>query len=121
MTAGKINVYNCCHGHRTVTIDTDDAVTPFMIGCRSPGCSAMAQSSFYRVDQKQRPDFEFTMDGPSPTPARSLTAADVVALTGGRITPRQEPPPSTGSLKLRRVKPETLERFGYPTLRGPRP
>jgi hypothetical protein len=61
--AGKINVYVCPQGHRTVTIDAVEGVTPFMIRCRNwpaGGCDDMAQSSFYRVDQNaERPDWEW--------------------------------------------------------------
>jgi hypothetical protein len=47
---GKVNVYTCATcGGETVTIDVDDGVTPFMLGCRAKdGCRGMAQSSFYR-------------------------------------------------------------------------
>ncbi len=62
MSQGKINVYVCqkCRG-RTVTIDTDDGTTPFMIKCRSAGgChEAMAESSFYRVNQNLIPTYEW--------------------------------------------------------------
>lgn len=48
----RINVYVCqtCGGY-TVTIDVDEGVTPFMIGCRASGeereCKGVAHSSFY--------------------------------------------------------------------------
>ena len=56
---GKENVYVCetCGGY-TVTVDVDDGVTPFMLGCRAnvqgmgiyvPTCKGMAQSQFYPV------------------------------------------------------------------------
>jgi len=48
---GKKNVYRCEHGHRTITVDLVEGVTPFMIRCRHEGCDTHAQSSFYRVDQ----------------------------------------------------------------------
>jgi hypothetical protein len=51
MSAGKKNVYTCPQGHETVTVDLVDGTTPFMISCRTPGCGATAQSSFYGVDQ----------------------------------------------------------------------
>ena len=60
--AGRVNVYVFPYGHRTVTRNMAEGVTPFMIGC--PPCKAagalrnepgfrypMAESSFYRVDQ----------------------------------------------------------------------
>ena len=48
---GKPNVYVCeaCH-EELVTVDVDEGVTPFMLGCRAtPGCSGMAQSAMYNV------------------------------------------------------------------------
>lgn len=46
---GRENVYTCqtCGGH-TTTIDLDEGVTPFMIGCRAKkGCHGDAYSAFY--------------------------------------------------------------------------
>jgi hypothetical protein len=52
VSRGKKNIYICqSRGHQTVTIDREDGVTPFMIRCRFPDCTSMAESSFYRVDQ----------------------------------------------------------------------
>lgn len=62
---GKKNVYTCPKGHKTVTVDTDDGVTPFMLGCRQKdddgkhNCTQMARSSMYRVDQTLTPEFEW--------------------------------------------------------------
>jgi len=53
MSKGEVNVYVCqkCKGH-TVTVDRDEGVTPFILGCRADGttygCKGMAESSFYR-------------------------------------------------------------------------
>lgn len=58
---GKLNIYVCdeCHGH-IVTVDKDDGVTPFMIGCEAKGCKAVMKSSFYRVfDQSMAPTHEW--------------------------------------------------------------
>jgi len=34
----------------TITVDTDEGTTPFMIGCKAtPGCDGTAQSMFYRL------------------------------------------------------------------------
>lgn len=59
---GRKNAYTCgsC-GCVTVTIDRDAGVTPFMIKCRRPdgGCSGMAQSAMYRIDQNLAPAFEW--------------------------------------------------------------
>jgi hypothetical protein len=51
---GAANIYTCTMcGGRTVTVDCDEGVTPFMIDCRASGedgdCDGMAQSSFYHV------------------------------------------------------------------------
>jgi hypothetical protein len=65
---GKINIYTCNKGHKTVTIDRDDGVTPFIIAC--PKCDeppvlgsgsddGFAQSSFYRVPQNITPEYEW--------------------------------------------------------------
>lgn len=57
---GEVNVYVCpkCKGH-TVTVDLDDGVTPFMLGCRAngttSGCGGMAESSFYRPNFNHGP------------------------------------------------------------------
>jgi len=45
------NIYVCrkCRGH-IVTVDFDQGVTPFAIGCRAThGCKGMMESSMYRV------------------------------------------------------------------------
>jgi hypothetical protein len=43
----RINVYSCAAGHLTVTVDVDEGVTPFMMGCKTPGCNHDTTSSFY--------------------------------------------------------------------------
>ena len=54
----KINVYECYGCARsTVTIDTDNGTTPFMISC--PSCGKSARSSMYRVNQSLKPTHEF--------------------------------------------------------------
>jgi predicted RNA-binding Zn-ribbon protein involved in translation (DUF1610 family) len=57
---GKINIYKCnkC-GKKHITKDLEEGVTPFMIGCRNPGCNGDAQSSFYRADQSLDPEWEW--------------------------------------------------------------
>lgn len=60
---GKINTYTCKDGHKTVTIDKDEGVTPFMISCEE--CKALdklnstATSSMYRCSQELTPAFEW--------------------------------------------------------------
>lgn len=52
MGRGAENVYTCrlCRGY-TVTVDRDEGVTPFLLGCRASGregdCKGMAESNFY--------------------------------------------------------------------------
>lgn len=48
----KLNVYICTKKHPTTTVDVDEGTTPFMIGCKMPGCDEMAKSCFY---PKERP------------------------------------------------------------------
>lgn len=58
---GKKNIYRCagCNG-TIVTVDRDEGVTPFAIGCRATtGCGGMMESSFYRVDQDATPEYEW--------------------------------------------------------------
>ncbi len=43
----KVNLYRCSAGHATVTIDVDEGVTPFMMGCAHKGCDLDSQSAFY--------------------------------------------------------------------------
>ena len=58
MSKGKINAYTCetC-ARKTVTIDRDEGVTPFMIDCSY--CAGIAQSAFYRVPQNLTPTHEW--------------------------------------------------------------
>ena len=47
---GQMNTYTCrsC-GAAISTVDLDDGVTPFLIGCKmSDGCKGMMQSAMYR-------------------------------------------------------------------------
>jgi len=81
---GKRNGYTCrgC-GWRVVTINRDDGVTPFLIGCQndvpsgedlakakaagqafgSSGCGAFMESAFYRVPQDLEPSHEWYAPG----------------------------------------------------------
>lgn len=58
MSKGSINVYTCkkC-GHQTITIDREEGVTPFIIGCDS--CKGESYSSFYRCSQGLTPTHEW--------------------------------------------------------------
>lgn len=94
---GQINEYVCqtCKGV-TVTIDAVYGVTPFMILCRKMDCGGMAQSSFYQVEQFQRPSFEWYMPD-----AEELANADAETREYCR----------RGCLLLRRVGLTTLATF----------
>lgn len=62
---GKINVYTCVKGHKTVTIDTDEGTTPMMLGCRQKdddgkhNCTQYAKSAWYNCDQSLKPEYEW--------------------------------------------------------------
>lgn len=55
----RINIYTCEKGHKTVTIDRDEGVTPFMIGCEHEGCDELARSGFYQADKDTEPTHEW--------------------------------------------------------------
>jgi hypothetical protein len=59
---GKRNIYECAKGHKTVTVDTAQGVTSFIIGC--PTCEANGEqleafSAMYRVPQTSVPTHEW--------------------------------------------------------------
>ncbi len=57
---GMKNVYVCRHcRHPTVTIDLDDGTTPFLTGCTKEGCSGIAESSGYMVQEPLEPTHEW--------------------------------------------------------------
>jgi hypothetical protein len=59
---GKRNVYVCPKDHKTVTVDSTDGVTSFIIACpvcEENGEQSEAHSSFYRVPQNLRPTHEW--------------------------------------------------------------
>ena len=60
---GKKNMYTCgdC-GNFIVTVDVDKGTTPFMTMCTADGCSAMMQSSFYRINQDLNPSHEWYLE-----------------------------------------------------------
>lgn len=65
MRENKVNTYTCTAGHVTVTIDTDEGVTPMMIRCKQlhdngkHNCTEFARSSFYKCDQNLTPEYEW--------------------------------------------------------------
>lgn len=60
MTVPRLNKYTCksCGGS-IITVDRDEGVTPFMLGCRAdPKCKGDMYSSFYR-EVHGEPTFEW--------------------------------------------------------------
>jgi hypothetical protein len=59
----KINAYTCSIGHRVITVDRIDGVTPFSITCpkcrEELGTTTYAESAMYKVVQDQKPEYEF--------------------------------------------------------------
>lgn len=74
MKAGSRNVYTCQEcGGKTVTVDRDEGVTPFMIGCRVNGqepdrerCTGMMHSAFYRDPSAYLTEPEWEWFSPTP-------------------------------------------------------
>ncbi len=58
---GKINIYECDNRHKTVTINRNNGVTPFVIGC--PICGFDSRSHFYHVNQNHTPTHEWYKPG----------------------------------------------------------
>ncbi len=84
MPKDAINVYVCqeCRG-LTVTIDRDEGVTPFMIGCHAGvgKCDGTAYSSFYKPRMPHgKPEWEWYKA--SPREARSLGEAEHIEKGG---------------------------------------
>jgi hypothetical protein len=77
------NIYTCAVGHKTVTIDVDDGVTPSQIRCPKPDCKFSAQSSFYQVEQSSelRPSHEFYR----PRSMSGLSAGDINHVKSGGL------------------------------------
>lgn len=61
MSRGKINVYTCPRGHRTVTRDADEGTSPMTIVCAEGGhaCMQGAWSAWYATDQTETPTHEW--------------------------------------------------------------
>lgn len=84
---GKKNVYTCQEcGDAFVTIDRDEGTTPFLTACRR-GCKALAQSSFYRVDQSLTPAFEWYRPKPEEVAALSPASRQHVEIGGLLLRP----------------------------------
>lgn len=113
--SGMINEYRCptCRG-KTVTINRDDGTTPFFLKCRaSPaGCDEMAQSMIYRVDQNQRPAWEWIR----PTPAEFDEY--LKAHREEEYRDEWKKHCDLGGMMLIRVTHETVEKFGLGVRRG---
>jgi len=82
---GQKNIYVCqeCCGH-IVSVDLDEGVTPFMIGCEATlTCKGWMQSSFYRVfDQKMRASHEWYKPPEPEIAAMSVAMQDHVRKGG---------------------------------------
>lgn len=95
---GKINTYTCPNGHVTVTIDTDDGVTPMMIRCRQRdvdgkhNCTEFSRSAWYRCDQSLTPEYEWY----KPTSLKGYNAEMRNHL-------------EMGGLEIRKIKKETTK------------
>lgn len=63
MSLNRINVYTCPYGHQTITIDRADGITPLNFRCKKHGCQEFAASSWYMVDQRQKPEYEWYKPG----------------------------------------------------------
>lgn len=118
--AGKINIYTCPEGHKTVTMNLADGVTPFMIRCRSIcGCEAMANSCMYQCDQNTRPSYVWEKINPSFEECRAMVKREVGergkdwsdedwdGTTEGMLEHYRK-----GGLHLRRITQIDLEQFG---------
>ena len=86
----KLNRYTCraCDAF-IVTIDREDGVTPFLIGCRAtPGCNGLAQSSCYRgVPTWAEPSHEWRKPTPTELFKASKAMREHVAMGGLDIYP----------------------------------
>lgn len=108
-SAGRINEYVCekC-GKSMRTINKVAGVTPFLIQCRPPlpaTCDGMATSRIYRCDQSQRPSWEWY----KPTDDEIDSIADEDPEIGRQWREHVR----NGGLKLRKVRHDTLEEFGF--------
>lgn len=56
---GKINVYTCSKGHKNVTVNGAEGVTPMIISCREKDCGRNAQSAWYNCPQNLTPTLEW--------------------------------------------------------------
>lgn len=125
--SGMINIYTCPHGHRTVTLNLADGVTPFMIRCRAPlaFCEEMANSCFYLCDQNTRPTHVWEKINPSFEEARAMSqravgerGKDWADEEWDGIAKQMLEHYAQGGLHLRRANAADLEPFGFKTRRG---
>lgn len=89
---GKKNVYTCPKGHKTVTVDVDEGVTPFMLRCRQKdddgkhNCTEMARSSMYQVDQELKAEYEWYM----PLSLKGLNSSEIQHVRQGGLLIRKK-------------------------------
>lgn len=89
MKETKKNAYVCQQfGHLTVTVDRDEGVTPFMIGCETKGCTGDAFSTFYKPPLSAgEPTHEWYR--PSPDACATLDEATVYHVQQGGLLLRK--------------------------------
>lgn len=91
--ANPLNRYVCpkCRGS-IITVDRDEGVTPFMLGCRATaGCAGMMQSSFYRGVTGE-PTFEWRKPTPDEIVRASPAMQDHFRMGGLDIHPIKSKP-----------------------------
>jgi hypothetical protein len=97
-TGPRLNAYTCSTcGGKTVTIDIDDGVTPFMLNCRasgkaSGGCPGTAQSAMYRVNPATIGEPAWEWYKPTEAATRKLSAGmQEHVRSGGLLIRKREP------------------------------
>lgn len=107
--AHAVNCYVCPRSHKTWTWNRDPGVTPFLLGCQTPGCTELAQSSFYRVIQVRRGPWAWVRPTPEELEGYARHFADHCAHHD--LDARETWPPITehlreGGLLLARLAPD---------------
>lgn len=102
MREPRINVYVCekCHGH-TVTVDVDEGVTPFMIGCHAK------ENESHPAESGSKAFEELLKKEGIRVKARLKLRCDGVAYSS--FYPRGPKPSWTGEPKWEWYKPEASE------------
>lgn len=88
---GMKNIYTCPKGHETVTVDSDEGVTPFVLRCRQKAddgkhnCTEMAKSAMYDVDQTRKAEYEWFM----PSTLKGLNSSEIEHVRKGGLLLRK--------------------------------